>query len=292
MHQTIFKIPFFGGNTITIYSYGTTIVLAFLLAAWWTKRSASKALGISEERVFNVAFVLLFLGLAGARLAYSFAHFDEFAKSPGSFLAIWKGGLVGYGGLVLAAGWLSRYLPRHAQPGGWIEGNGWSVLDYLTRGAALAFALGWIAPLLAGDDYGKVTTSPLGIPVTAFENDTPVHDLVRKDGLDVTTAKIHPVQVYESLFALALFGALALYAKRRPVPGRIAALFFLVHPVGHALLDLFRGDVKRGFVIPGALSWSQFLAIPVFFVGVAIWLIRKPGHESHVRPHPRVESVS
>jgi phosphatidylglycerol:prolipoprotein diacylglycerol transferase len=284
VHQTLFRIPLFG-TQITIYSYGTTIVLAFLLAAWWTKRAAAKTLGVSEERVFNVAFVLLFLGLAGARLAYSFAHFDEFAKSPGSFLAIWKGGLVGYGGVVLAAAWLARYLPKHAQPGGWIEGKGWSTLDYLTRGAALAFALGWIAPLLAGDDYGKPTDGPLGIPVTAFENDTPVHDLVRSAPLDVATAKIHPVQVYESLFALALFAALALYAKRRPVPGRIAATFFMVHAVGHALLELFRGDVKRGFLIPGALSWSQFLAIPVFFVGVAIWLIRKPGHES--RAHPR-----
>src|SRR5262245_27844825 len=214
MHPTLFKIPFFGGNTITIYAYGTTIVLAFLLAAWWTKRSASKPPGTSEERVFNVAFVLLFLGLAGARLAYSFAHFDEFAKSPGSFLAIWKGGLVGYGGVVLAALWLSRYLPKHAQPGGWIEGKGWSTLDYLARGAALAFALGWIAPLLAGDDYGKATDVPWGIPVTAFENDTPVHDLVRSAPLDVATAKVHLVQVYESLFALALFGALAVFAKR------------------------------------------------------------------------------
>jgi phosphatidylglycerol:prolipoprotein diacylglycerol transferase len=285
MHQTLFKIPLFG-TQITIYSYGTTIVLAFLLAAWWTKRAASKSLGISEERVFNVAFVLLFLGLAGARLAYSFAHFDEFAKSPGSFLAIWKGGLVGYGGVVLAAAWLARYLPKHSQPGGWIEGKGWSTLDYLARGAALAFALGWIAPLLAGDDYGKVTTAPWGIPVTAFENDTPVHDYVRGAPLDVATAKIHPVQVYESLFALALFGALALFAKRRPVPGRVAALFFLVHPLGHALLELFRGDSKRGFVIPGALSWSQFLAIPVFFVGVAIWLIRKPGHDTRPAHRP------
>ena len=95
-------------------------------------------------------------------------------------------------------------------------------------------------------------------------------------------ASVHPSQVYESLFALALFFVLALVARRTKVPGRVTAVFLMVYAVGRALLDLTRGDAgpaplaDRGFVIEGVLSWTQFLAIPLFFAGLAIWLIRRP----------------
>jgi prolipoprotein diacylglyceryltransferase len=66
----------------------------------------------------------------------------------------------------------------------------------------------------------------------------------------------------------------------------VGALFLMLHPLGHAVIELFRGDVKRGFVIEDVLSWSQFLAIPVFFAGVAIWLIRKPTGRAATPPPP------
>jgi hypothetical protein len=49
----------------------------------------------------------------------------------------------------------------------------------------------------------------------------------------------------------------------------------MLHAVGHAVIELFRGDPKRGMVIEGVLSASQLLAIPVFFTGLAILLIRR-----------------
>jgi prolipoprotein diacylglyceryltransferase len=99
----------------------------------------------------------------------------------------------------------------------------------------------------------------------------------RRTGVDMTTLSIHPTQVYGLVFGLALFAFLAVFARRNPPTGRTAALFLMLHALGTSLLEFFRaeGD-KRGMLVPGVLSWGQLLAIPVFFAGVAVWMIRKP----------------
>lgn len=291
MHPILFRLPIFGLD-ITIQSYGTVIVVAFLVATWWVGRRAVLDLGLSapadakvrpQDRIFNAGFVILFLGLFGARLVYALANYPKFTARPLSLFAIWEGGLVGYGGLVAGLLWLAWWLPKQAAVGAWLAGKGFALFDLFARGACLAFAIGWWASFLAGDDYGAATKAPWGVPLTWFEG-TPTTSGILAKGWDVVTTRIHPLPVYESLFALVLFVALWIAARARPVAGRVGALFLVAHPVGHALLDLLRGDGDdRGMLVPGALSWSQFLAIPVVFTGVAIWLIRRPGH-SHARP--------
>lgn len=281
MRQKLLTIPIFGG--ISIYTYGTLIVVGFLVGAWWTRRAAHKRLGIDPERTFNVAFALLFLGLLGARLAYAIAHYDEFTRTPLKLLKIWEGGLLLYGGMVVGLLWLAWWLPRQA------ELKGFAFLDLLARGACLALAVGWFAPLLAGDDFGKVTTLPWGIPVPAFEDGSPVVEWARRPANDAVLKAIHPTQVYEALLALGLFGLLGLVGARTKTTGRVTALFLMLHAIGRAALDLLRADAgpspgvaDRGFLIPDAVSWTQFLAIPLFFAGLALWLIRKPAESPHV----------
>jgi phosphatidylglycerol:prolipoprotein diacylglycerol transferase len=275
MRQILFRLPWLG---TPIYTYGTMIVVGFLVGAWWLRRAAHRRLGIDRERTFNVAFALLFLGLLGARLAYAVAHYDEFTRTPLKLLKIWEGGLVAFGGAVVGLLWLAWWLPR--QP----ELRGFAFLDLLARGACLAFAVGWIAPLLAGDDFGKPTTLPWGIPASAYEDGSPASLWAIQN--DAALRNLHPTQVYEAFFALGLFFLLGFLGKRVSRSGRVAALFLMLYPLGRALLDVFRADsgpaprfADRGFVISGVLSWTQFLAIPMFFAGVAIWLIRKPGTE-------------
>ena len=63
----------------------------------------------------------------------------------------------------------------------------------------------------------------------------------------------------------------------------------MLYAIGRGLLDLTRGDAgpsptyaDRGFVIDGVLSWTQFLAIGIFFAGLALWLIRRPDDRTRV----------
>lgn len=278
MLPRLFTIPIFGG--IDIHTYGTLIVVGFLLGIWWTRRAAASRLGLDPERTFNVGFALLFLGLLGARLAYAIAHYDEFTATPLRLFKIWEGGLLLYGGVVVAVLWLAWWLP------GKPELKGFAFLDVLARGACLALAVGWVAPLLAGDDFGKVTSLPWGIPVAAFADNTPVVSWASRPANDAALASIHPTQVYEGLLALGLFFVLGFVGRRMQGTGRVFALFLMLHALGRAGLDFLRADsgptsgyaraASRGFVVEGALSWTQFLAIPLFFAGLALFLIRRP----------------
>jgi phosphatidylglycerol:prolipoprotein diacylglycerol transferase len=269
----IVSFPLFG-TEITIYTYGTLIVVAFLVAAWWTRRRAERSLELDRERVFNVGFALLFLGIAGARLVYALAHYAEFSAVPMKFIRVWEGGLNGYGGLVAGLLWLWWWLPR--QP----AMKGFAFFDLLVRGFLLAFAVGWLAPLLAGDDFGRATSLPWGIPASAFADGTPASAwAVRHDPL----ARLHPTQVYEGLFALGVFLLLGLLARRGWRTGRLAAAGLMIHAVGHALLEITRGDEARGMIVPDVLSTSQLLAIPVFFAGLALWVIRAPERAAGAR---------
>ena len=72
-----FRLPVLDKD-ITIYSFGTLIVLAFLIASWWIRRRAARDLALDRDKTFNVCFAILFLGLLGARLLYALCHYAEF----------------------------------------------------------------------------------------------------------------------------------------------------------------------------------------------------------------------
>lgn len=278
MWPEIVEIPWIH---VTIHSYGTLIVLAFLLGSWWAKRTAVRRLKVDGEGVFNVCFILLFVGIFGARLVHAFGHYAEFTSRPMAFLAIWEGGLVLYGGVLAGLLFLAWYLPRKPELGGF------ALFDVLAQATSLSLVLGWFASLLAGDDYGKPTNVAWGIPTTLYKDNTNAVKSVARDA--DALGKLHPSPIYGSLLALGLFVVLALVQKRSKVSGRTAAVFLMLHSAGTALLEIYRGDGKaageRPFFLADVLSWGQFLAIPVFFAGVAILLIRRPDRAtSHPLP--------
>lgn len=254
--------PILWSKGVTIYAFGTLIVLAFLVAAFYVRRRAHRLLGLDKERVFNVCFALLFIGLAGARLLYGLTHYSEMTEKPLRLLFIWEGGLHWYGGMLVALLWLSWFLPRHP------DLRGWAFLDVLALGACLAVFVGRWASFLSGEDYGKEAPD-LPWAVT-FQ---PVNDAVQAP----TNIALHPTQLYHSLHGLLLFVILALWARGKPPAGRLTGLFLMLYAVGHALIDVWRGDDKaRAMLIDGYLATSQFLSVPVFFAGLAIWILRKP----------------
>lgn len=251
---------------IKIYSFGTLIVLAFLVSSWFVKRRASNQLELDAERVFNICFALLFIGLAGARLLYVLVEYDKHAAEPLSFLYVWRGGLVFYGGLLTGLLWLAWYLPRHA------DLKGWSLMDIFALGGCLAIFIGRWASFLSGENYGKEA------PDLAWSVTFPA-----KEGTQAPpNMALHPTQLYHSLHGLVLFGLLLWFLKRKPEPGRAFGLFLIAYAIGRVVIEMFRGDdQERGMLIDGDyfLSTSQLISIPILFVGVAIYLIRRPAEQ-------------
>ena len=214
------------GRTVTVYSFGVVIILAFLAGAWFMLRQTDK-LGLERKKVFDWAFWMLVSGIVGARLLYALLNYGEFTDNKLEVLRIWNGGLVWYGGLIPAALLAIPLLRRYKLP----------LLPVADIGAAavmLALGLGRWACFLAGDDYGRVTKSLIG--VRFYDPRALVPEALR--GMP-----LHPTQLYMSLNCLWIFFAVEWIRRRSRRAGQAFAWMLLLYAVSRAAwIEPFRGD--------------------------------------------------
>ena len=87
---------------LPIKTYGFCMALGFL-AAWQVLSWLCRRTGRSPEPLSNLLMLMMFSGIIGARLEYVREFWDrEFAANPLAIVKVWQGGLVFYGGLILA----------------------------------------------------------------------------------------------------------------------------------------------------------------------------------------------
>lgn len=97
MHPVLFNI-----GSICIYSYGFMIAVAFSVGTYLSRRAAKEA-KIDPDFIVNLAFLLLFSGLIGARLLYVTLNIRDYMQDPLEILMLPHGGLSIYGGIFFAA---------------------------------------------------------------------------------------------------------------------------------------------------------------------------------------------
>ncbi|MDP7163478.1 MAG: prolipoprotein diacylglyceryl transferase [Phycisphaerae bacterium] len=140
----------FGLNIrLQIYGYGLMLVFGFL-AGIWLARWRTRRMGESREIVTTVCILALVGGVVGARLAYVIQYWERFASSPGPFGEIFNvtsGGLIYYGGLLLATAMVVAYLWRKGLP---IR----RYLDIVSVSLMVGLAFGRAGCLLNGCCYG------------------------------------------------------------------------------------------------------------------------------------------
>jgi phosphatidylglycerol:prolipoprotein diacylglycerol transferase len=50
-------------------------------------------------------------------------------------------------------------------------------------------------------------------------------------------------------------------------------IYLMLYAIGRSIIEIFRGDLDRGFIIDGILSNSQFISLLVF-LGALVMYIR------------------
>jgi phosphatidylglycerol:prolipoprotein diacylglycerol transferase len=244
------------GN-VSIHSFGVMVALGFLAGLWVASRNARNA-GLNGEIVYDLAPWLVGAGLIGARLMYVASYWQrDFAGRPWrEAFAIWNGGLVFYGGLILASVVGMWRIRRMQLPL-------WTMTDCLAPGIVLGHAFGRVGCLLNGCCYGHGTTAPWGIHFPA--------DHITKG------AAIHPTQLYEALLNLAFFGGLMWLFRRRKFPGQVFATYLVGYAVLRSFTELFRGDYdllsrpSAGLFTPG-----QTTSLLILTAGIALFVILRP----------------
>jgi phosphatidylglycerol---prolipoprotein diacylglyceryl transferase len=67
---------------------------------------------------------------------------------------------------------------------------------------------------------------------------------------------------------LVILGILQWYKKRRKFAGELFIIYIILYAIGRSIIELYRGDEARGFIIPNILSHSQFIAL--IFIALAV----------------------
>jgi phosphatidylglycerol:prolipoprotein diacylglycerol transferase len=94
---------------------------------------------------------------------------------------------------------------------------------------------------------------------------------------------VHPTQIYESVFSLAIAAFCLFYVlPRKRYDGQVFAVFLVLYPVARFLVEILRRDARGGAF---GLSTSQLIGL--LLIGAAAllhWTKRKPSLDASPTP--------
>ncbi len=234
----------------TLHSYGLLIAIGVFVSLWGMSRQAKKFGFPPGERVFDLVFVVAAAGFIGARVFYVVQEGSWYQAHPLEIFQIWKGGLVYYGGMVASFLGFFLYVRLTRLPF-------WVSSDFVIPFIALTHAFGRVGCFLNGCCYGKVCDLPWAVKFPSLPD------------------PVHPTQLYEAVFNLALFGFLVWLYPRRRFAGEVTLLYVILYPAGRFLLEFLRGDQAPWF---DSLTLHQLLSLGFISVGILFYGIcrRRP----------------
>lgn len=242
-------------GALTIHWYGVMVALGFLAGLWTAGRRALRG-GMAAEKILDLGPWLIVGAIAGARMLYVVSYWQEgFAgRAVWEIFAVWKGGLVYYGGLIGATLASVIYVRLKKLPL-------WKVADIMAPSIALGYVFGRLGCLLNGCCYGRACDLPWAIQ---FPPGNP---------LNPPAFPVHPTQVYESLLSLGLYGALAWLYRRRKFDGQVFAVYLVSYAFLRSLVEMFRGDYPAHQHYLGGWATPAHL-VSIFILAAGLVLLR------------------
>lgn len=237
---------------LSLHTYGACMAVGFFIC--W--KLAEKLSG--RHDLSDLLMYLMIGGVAGSRIAYVIEHWQtQFARAPLDIFKVWQGGLMFYGGFILAL--IVFFVWCRVK-----KESPLAMSDLICVVLPLGHACGRIGCFFYGCCYGRLSESALAV---SFPRGSPAWGEQLEHGLIDSTAlrslPVLPTQLFEAAALLVLFAlVLAIYLRTR----RYAAGVYLV---GYAFirfgLEYLRGDPRAAV---GPFSISQTISIGVFLAGV------------------------
>lgn len=253
MHPIIIKF----GN-MAIYTYGLMMAIAFFVGITLARKEADR-LGQDSEKIMDLSFYILIASVIGSRLFYVFTDPRTFLSDPIEIFRIWNGGLVFYGGFIMALAVAMIYMKKTGMPL-------WQTTDIMSPGLALGQAIGRIGCFFAGCCYGKICDMPWAITFN------------HPDSLAPQGLPLHPTQLYSVLSDFSIFVVLWLFRKKIRFHGQLFWLYVLLYGITRPIIEIYRGDF-RGQTYFHVFSISQVIGISLAIVA-AVMLVRLEKHGS------------
>jgi phosphatidylglycerol:prolipoprotein diacylglycerol transferase len=247
MHPILFE-----AGPLTIYTYGFLIALGAGLGFTYMARQGKKQFGITFDQANTLFILLIVAGVVGGKLFMIFEDPAYYVRNPGKLIS--SSGFVFYGSLLLCIPTMLWFFKRNKLP---VLG----MLDIMAIVTCIVHGFGRLGCFMAGCCYGLPTDSWLGLIFT--------NPLCQAKPLDVA---IHPTQLYESVFIFLLMSGLLLLKSRKKFDGQVFLVYLIIYACGRSIIEMFRGDIERGFLIKDIISNSQFISLLIVCVSAYFYV--------------------
>lgn len=262
MHSELFSL--FG---LTIHAYGLMLAIGFVCCYLLAQRLA-RLEGRNPRENDTLIMVTAICGILGARVVYVIQNWQhEFAGQPLQVFRLWKGGLVFYGGFLMALAGLAAYalLKREKIAELW---------GFCAVFVPLGHGFGRIGCFFHGCCFGARTQGWLGVRFPAHSpawiQQVNMGEISRHA---VRALPVLPTQLFEAAGCFLLFGALW-WLYRRGGSGRgacVCGVYGIAYAVMRFGLEFLRDD-PRGERFLG-LSFSQCISMGVLMAGIAFLVV-------------------
>jgi phosphatidylglycerol:prolipoprotein diacylglycerol transferase len=298
---------YFGEEGLQISSYGVAIALAFIFGIWVAIREARRSPDPPDVgHIFDLSFWILIFSMVGGRVLFIISDWRDYYNLcvspdlvPGSgghadclaVLKFWKGGLVFFGGIIGAVVTAVVYCRR--QRISFLRTS-----DVMIPSVALGHFFGRLGCLSAGCCFGRPCSVPWAIVMpsgsAAFVGQyQALQDSHPQAALALLNAghslPIHPTELYEATAELLFFGLLLFLRPRKRFHGQLLAVWLVLYSILRFIVEFYRGDVIRGFLVevaigpmnrllgidpsePTLLTTSQTISIAGVILGVVLYL--------------------
>jgi phosphatidylglycerol:prolipoprotein diacylglycerol transferase len=291
---------------LPIFGYGFMLFLGMASALWLATWRAEKE-GVPADLIWDLAFFLFIVGIAGGRLFYLvqkrgevFANVNDPASLLNAIFNLSQGGLVLYGGLLGgAAAFFTFCHLRRIPPLG--------LLDIITPSIFVGIGFGRIGCFLNGCCYGDECSLPWAVsfPRSSATFDALLYkDLIAEgsvtriptdlgrlfdDGVRMLlspvnwTPPLHPTQLYSALDGFLIAALTFWYFRHRRRNGECFAVALMIYPVTRFVIEILRND--EGGQLGTTLTISQWVSITLWIVniGFLVWLSRRPAVREPVK---------
>ncbi len=258
MHPILFEI-----GSITIYTYGFCIALGALLGFGYMYWQGKKQFGLTFDQSNNLFIMLVVGGVVGGKLFLIFEEPSLYLLNPKKLLS--GSGFVFYGSLLFTIPIMLCYFRR-------IKVSVLGMLDVMAVVTCIVHGFGRIGCFMAGCCYGKPTEGIFGVtftnPVCQAE---PLH------------TALHPTQLYEATLIFVLMTGLIILKSKKKFDGQLFLIYLIVYATGRGVLEFFRGDIQRGFLVKNLISNSQFISFVI--ISMAVYFYIRLNRKSNLLNH-------
>lgn len=262
MHPVIFEVDLFGLH-FPIYGYGLMIMLGAFAAYFYISHQAKKQLDIPNEKILTLSRIIIITAFLGGKLLYYLEDPGYYFIPPSNMLKNFQSGFVFYGSLLFAVPSVIWYVRKNQIPT-------LPFLDIIAIAAVVLHAFGRSGCFLAGCCYGIPSDGPFTIQFTHQLSRAPLHQ------------DLHPTQLYSVTLLLSILVILIMLKRHQRFKGQLFLVYLVLYSIGRGIIEIFRGDEARGYIIEGYLSHSQFISI--LLIMAVIWYYVRLSKKAQTSP--------